>query len=94
MSGHTIAWRIEHVGGVIAEVTCHEPEDAPCRNLPHDYRKPNDSGCNPILWIDNGEGWIEHYEGPNAPLRDGPITFAWDGTDWTWTYTTTEGKIK
>jgi hypothetical protein len=96
MSGHTIAWTIESGRGVITEATCHEPRGAEC----HQGRRPGDGfvthrdiypECNPILWIAAGDGFIEHYEGLRVPLTDGPITFMWDGDDWTWTYATTEG---
>ena len=92
MSGHTIAWRIESDGGVIAEATCHEPRGAACHRGVDGFLAEIDiyPECNPILWIESGDGFQWHYEGDDAALVDGLIAFAWDGDDWGWTYTTTE----
>ena len=77
--GHTITWTIECHWGVVGIVKCHEPPNAAC----HQETYPE---CNYITWIENADGWVEHYAGTDTPLTEGPIEFAWNGDDWDWLY--------
>jgi len=78
--GPFIAWAIDNqMLGVEATVTCFEPPDAPC----HQETYPE---CNYVTWIENADGWVEHYDGPRALLNHGRIEFTWDGCVWLWHY--------
>jgi hypothetical protein len=90
---HTIAWFIEYEC-VQAQLSCTEPSGAPCRMVcpeeceswPCAHELVDNVDCNPIVFITEGAGVVESYEGERTPLRDGLVEFKWNGDWYTWTY--------
>lgn len=92
MIGHRIVWSIS-CAGVEGQLVCDADPDAWCRTYCTvcdvdgcKHPRTRSTTCNYADWIDNGEGTIDLYLGPQVPVRDGAVEFIWDGEGYCWRY--------
>lgn len=70
----------ESWGSVSDDGTFHQTSDGTFHAMQsHAY-------CNVTEWINNGDVLETYYDGPDAPVHDGPVLIDWNGDDYTWTY--------
>lgn len=90
---HTINWRIEQEF-ITGRLVCTEPPESDCRMVcpegceswPCEHELVDGGACNPIEFIENSDGPVFCYGGPEAPLRDGEVVFTWNGDYYEWDY--------
>lgn len=91
---HSVAWFIDR-DTVYGRLTCTAPEGAPCRLIcddgceewPCPHELVDHGLCNAVEWVGSVGATEESYGGGDErPLRDGPVTFRWDGDGYLWEY--------
>ncbi len=91
---HSVAWFIDR-DAVYGLLTCTAPEGADCRlacedgceSWPCDHVLVDQGVCGAIEWVNSVGSTEEGYGGGDErPLRDGAVTFRWDGDGYLWEY--------
>jgi hypothetical protein len=87
---HRVEWRI-NAYGIHGDVHCIAEPGTACRlecsqgclEWPCGHDLVDSGGCLALDWLDPPD---EHYDGAEAPLRDGLIELTWTADGYSWRY--------